>query len=424
MSAALAKHYDVVIAGGGLVGISLALALDRSSSGALDILVVESFSGAPAAPGAHTAPTYRARFDARATALSYGSRGILESLGAWQQLAAHAASISDIQVSERGHLGSVALNAAIRGWPALGYVVENAWLGQVLLSVARQRPRITWFNPARVSAINIGPGHAQVVIEAQGQTHNISAGLVAIADGADSSLRAALGIETRQIDYHSTALIATVSAGEAHAGRAFERFTDWGPMALLPLPEQGTGPSRLALVWTMKTAQADTLLKACDAEFLQTLQQRFGHRLGAFRKVGERASFPLRLSIAAEQVRRQIVLVGNAAHSLHPVAGQGFNLALRDVQSLAETLAAARSEGRALGDMAVLESYRTRQAFDQAKTVVFSDRVTALFERPQPVLGHLRRFGLIALDLNPALKNQFIDYSAGFHAGAAIGLPQ
>jgi len=411
-------HYDVVIAGGGMVGVSLALTLDRLAGGRLRLLLVEGFA---VPEGASATPVYRPSFDARATALSHGSRCILEQLGIWDTLSGHTTPITDIHVSERSHFGSVALNAASRGWPALGYVVENAWLGNVLLNALRQRPAITLLSPATVTGCAAGAEGAVATIECRGENRRVSAALIAIADGADSGLRDRLGIAATVSDYRQNAIIANVCCRQPHAGFAYERFTDWGPMALLPLAESADGETRMALVWTMPPERAERLLSASDGVFLNTLQQRFGQRQGQFLRVGQRQSFPLKLITADEQARRQLVLVGNAAHSLHPVAGQGFNLALRDVQRLAETVAESAARNERIGELAVLQRYLQRQAVDQWKTTLFSDRITALFE--QPLLGGLRRLGLLALDLNPSLKNSFIDQTAGYHAGAALGWP-
>jgi 2-polyprenyl-6-methoxyphenol hydroxylase-like FAD-dependent oxidoreductase len=177
----------------------------------------------------------------------------------------------------------------------------------------------------------------------------------------------------------------------------------------------------MALVWTMQSARAQELINNSDEKFLNTLQNRFGGRQGKFIQVGQRHCYDLKLTEASEQVRRQIVLIGNAAHSLHPVAGQGFNLALRDVQRLAEVVAHAAAQQESIGELSVLRRYREHQAADQSRTLLFSDRITALFERPGFIVGGLRHIGLLALDLNVELKNRFVDHTAGFHPGAALG---
>jgi 2-octaprenyl-6-methoxyphenol hydroxylase len=409
--------YDVVVAGGGMVGISFALALDHFNAGRLRILVVESF----ALPDSTDSAAPRPSFDARATALSHGSRRIFENIGVWPQLALHATAIYNIHVSERGRFGSATLETARRGWPALGHVVENARLGRVLLERLRQRPSISWLSPARVIECTPGPDHASVVVEHAGARHTVTAGLLSIADGANSGLRTRLGIGSTTHDYERQAIIATIGCSRPHAGWAYERFTDWGPMALLPLAPSAEGQARMALVWTMTGERAAPLLACSDGEFLDALQQRFGPRQGRFTRVGERTSYDLRLIAADEQIRQHVVLIGNAAHSLHPVAGQGFNLALRDVVRLAGILADATAAGAAPGELAVLQRYLARQAQDQRKTIFFSDRITALFEQPNAVAGAMRRLGLSALDLSIDGKNYFIDHTAGFHAGAALG---
>lgn len=408
--------FDVVIAGGGMVGASFALALDTLSNGALRIALVEGFP-IPVAPGSELRPS----FDARATALAHGSRLILERLGLWTALATHVSAITDIHVSERGRPGSAELAAAERGWEALGYVVENARLGQTLFAALRQRASISVINPATVTAVQPGRELATATIEQNSEQKQLSARLIVIADGAESGLRQRLGIAASVRDYRRQAIIANVSCERPHAGCAYERFTDWGPMALLPQRDGDDGKPRMALVWTMTAERAAELCEASDGLFLNTLQQRFGHRQGRFTRVGTRHRYDLRLVQAQEQVRRQIVLAGNAAHSLHPVAGQGFNLALRDLLRLAEVIAEASARSEAIGELNVLQRYLDRQRTDQWRTTLLSDRLPALFDSARGPLPHLRQLGLLALDLNPALKNLFVDHTAGFHPGAALG---
>ena len=418
----MSADYDVIIAGGGMVGISFALALERLSAGQLRILVVESFAIPAASANTNAAPAYRPSFDARATALSYGSRRIFENIGIWPLLETHASTIENIHVSERGHFGSATLHSAQRNWPALGYVVENAWLGNVLLNVLRLRPAITLMSPAKVVDCTPGEQHATVSIESDQQRRTFSTRLLSIADGANSNLRTRLGIGNTAHDYRRQAIIANISCSRAHAGWAYERFTDWGPMALLPLSDSESGQPRMALVWTMTDERAAPLLECSERGFLTALQQRFGQRQGQFIRVGERGSYDLKLVTADEQVRRQLVLIGNAAHSLHPVAGQGFNLALRDVLRLAKIIADAAAHNETIGELNVLQRYLAQQTSDQRKTILFSDRITALFEQPNLFAGGLRRIGLTTLDLNADWKNYFIDHSAGYQPGAALGI--
>lgn len=410
--------YDVIIAGGGMVGASLALQLSCQSDSALNILVVESF---PLPVAASAAPVYRPSFDARSSALSYGSRLILEKLGVWPALAEQLSVIKRIHVSERGSFGSAILEGADIGWPELGYVIENAWLGNVLLSALRQRENIKFCSPASVCSISPRQNGVDVGIDIKDDRQSLRTQLVVVADGADSGLRKQLGIEASVQNYRQTALIANVCFSQPHQGCAYERFTDQGPMALLPLTDSEQRQARSALVWTLADEQARRLSECDEAEFLATLQQRFGHRQGEFIRVGDRFSYPLKLVESQEQVRSGIVIMGNAAHSLHPVAGQGFNLALRDCARLSKVLVDARRRQQYLGDLSLLQGYREKQRFDQDKTVMFSDRVTALFSNRQLALSLLRNIGLLGLDITPALKQQFIVHAAGLHDGAAGG---
>ena len=411
--------YDVVIAGGGMVGASLALALSRASAATIKILVVESF---PLPPASSAGPVYRPSFDARSTALSYGSRSILEQLQLWPALAEHACAIDTIHVSEKGRLGSALMDAAAMSWPSLGYVIENAWLGNVLLSALREQANVEFCCPASVKKISHQAQGVSIDIDAVAdEPRKVSAQLVVVADGAQSALRKQLGIEATVDDYQQTALIANVCFSKAHQGVAFERFTDTGPMALLPLADSDRGEPRAALVWTNDHEQAAQLCIDDEIVFLQKLQQCFGHRLGQFTRVGERVSYPLMLTEAQEQFRSSVVVMGNAAHSLHPVAGQGFNLALRDCARLAELLAAAKKAGSGLGELTLLQQYFSRQADDQYKTVAFSDQLTRVFSLGQPV-PLLRSLGLVTMDSSPPLKQYFVRRAAGMHDGAAIGM--
>lgn len=411
--------YDIVIAGGGMVGASLALQLSCHSQQQLRILVVESFPVAE--KKSSEAPTYSPSFDARSTALSYSSQLILEPLGVWPLLAKHNAGIKSIHVSERGQPGSTIMHSEDVDWPALGGVVENAWLGNVLLNALHKNNNIEFLAPASVKSINPQQQGVELTVEQHDREKTIGAQLAIIVDGANSGLREKLGISTKEHNYQQAALVANVSFTKAHNGCAYERFTDQGPMALLPLSDSELSQPRSALVWSLPNDQAQYLLSCDEAEFLQTLQQRFGHRQGEFIRVGDRFSYPLKLVEAQEQVRSGIVVMGNAAHSLHPVAGQGFNLALRDCARLTQVLAQAYQQKHALGDLGLLQSYQQQQYLDQQKTITFSDQLPALFTRKQWALSLFRGLGLGVLDIAPPLKSQFIHHAAGLHDGAALG---
>jgi 2-octaprenyl-6-methoxyphenol hydroxylase len=237
--------------------------------------------------------------------------------------------------------------------------------------------------------------------------------LLVIADGAASGLREHLGVAVEEKSYGQHALIANIATAQPHQGCAFERFTDEGPLALLPLVPSAAGENRSALVWSLAPQQAQHLHQCPEHEFLAELKNRFGYRLGRMLEVGERHSYPLSLVYSREQVRQGIVVMGNAAHALHPVAGQGFNLALRDIASLAAALAEGLEEGRSPGDLAPLLVYQRRQQADQERTIQFSDRLPGLFMHSDPVLGVAREIGLSGLDVLAPLKKQFVRYAAG-----------
>ncbi len=411
------RSWDVVIAGGGLVGASLALALSRIGQGALKILVIEGFP----MPAAEAEPVYSSSFDARSTALSSGSLSIFEEFGIAGALAAHAARIQAIQVSDRGHFGSTLMRAEDQGWPALGYVIENAWLGRVLLSAMQQAAGVTTLSPATVDAAVYSGGTVQISLSGKDGEQTIDARLLVIADGAESKLRAALGIAARETDYHQCAVVANIAFDQPHHGCAYERFTADGPLALLPLPDAADGRARASLVWTLPPEGAEALSTASDAEFLAALQRSFGYRLGRLTRVGKRDIYPLKLIEATEQVRPGMVIAGNAAHALHPVAGQGFNLALRDAYRLAEAVVEAVDNGIAPGELTMLRRYVETQADDQAQTVMFSDRLIQIFGHHNPVVSVARNLGLVALDILPAAKRAFVAAAAGRSPGRATG---
>jgi 2-octaprenyl-6-methoxyphenol hydroxylase len=278
---------------------------------------------------------------------------------------------------------------------------------------------VEFVSPAAVTDITVLESSAVLTICEGDSSRVISTQLVAIADGADSGLRAKLGIAANVSDYHQCAVIANVATEKPHGGCAYERFTERGPLALLPLLPDEQGQSRSALVWTFPEAMAEQVMAWSDAEFLAELQRNFGYRLGRLRKVGQRNNFPLKLMQSEEQVRSHIAVLGNAAHSLHPVAGQGFNLALRDVACLSKLLAEAQLAGRNLGDMGLLQTYVQRQDIDQRVTTVFSDQLTHVFSNRKPVLSLVRNLGLLFLDVTPPAKSRFVARAAGIMPGSA-----
>ena len=325
------SRYDIVIVGGGMVGISLALLLaEQQHPWNVLLLEAQAYQQSDKAE-------YRPSFDARSTALSWSSRKIFEAAGLWPALQSQASHIKKIHVSDRGHIGLTRIDAQEAGVEALGYVVENRWIGLVLLEKLATTS-VEVLAPARVATIKPLKNSVRLTLEDSEQV--VESSLVVIADGANSKTAQKMGIHSNQQPYGQQGIIANIALDKPHDGVAYERFTDQGPMAMLPLPDY-QGRPRCALVWTEPAEKAEQLMTASDEEFLQCLQERFGYRLGMLQQVGERHAYPLSLTTSTEQVRRNLVVLGNAAHSLHPVAGQGFNLSLRDVAVLADVLGGA-----------------------------------------------------------------------------------
>ncbi len=405
--------YDILIIGGGMVGASLAIALRGQP---LRIGMVEA---APFRAAAQ--PSY----DDRAIALSQGSRRIFAAMGVWDTLAPAATPIERIHVSDQGHFGITRLDAREEGVEALGYVITGRALGQGLVEQAGRLHNLDLLSPARLCELKLGEDHATAVIERDGKREPITSALVVAADGGDSSVRRLLDIPVTEKDYHQTAIIANITPQRPHANVAYERFTPHGPLALLPL-DADDADNRCSLVWTHDPQRTEELLALDDAAFLGALQDAFGWRLGRLRKVGRRASYPLRLVRAREQIRPRLALIGNAAHTLHPIAGQGFNLGLRDVAALAQVLADAHHGGRDLGELTVLQDYARWREGDHRKVIGFTNALVHTFSNRLPPLSICRNLGLLATDVVPPLKHALARNAMGI-AGRlprlARGLP-
>jgi 2-polyprenyl-6-methoxyphenol 4-hydroxylase len=397
------NKFDITIVGGGMVGISLALLLAKQQR--WKVLVIESQTIKDLDNS-----DYSSSFDARSTALSWSSRCIFQKMGIWSKIEQHAQAISTIHVSDRGHFGLTRLEANEAGVDALGYVVENSWLGSVLIQQAIDSD-ISLKSDTAIKSINPKSESMALEIENDGNKQLINSRLLVVADGANSACAKMLGIHQHRKAYKHSAIIANISLEQPHQKIAYERFTDQGPMAMLPLTDFKNA-HRCALVWTQPTQQADTLMASDDEDFLNQLQLRFGHRLGQFKAVGERVVYPLALSTSEEQVRRRLVVVGNAAHSLHPVAGQGFNLSLRDIECLAQCLG-DQPEHADIGELEPLLSYQTKRTQDQSNTLLFTDNLTKLFGLSSSMVALGRNSGLLMMDLVPTMRNQFAHFGMG-----------
>ncbi len=394
--------FDIAIVGGGMVGASLALALADSP---WRVALIE-----PQAPDAQG----HSSFDLRTTALGNASRKIFEQLGIWRQIQAHIAPIHHIHVSEAGRMAFARLNAKELGLPALGYVVPNRQLGQALWQRLANAPQVTTWIGAKVTAARFHCNPVQ--LELQGATvGQLRAKLVVAADGALSELRAASGIGIETVDYDQCAVVASLSTDRANDGTAYERFTSDGLMALLPT-QTAAGAAWRTLIWAVPKDAAQELLQLDPAEFLRRWQRSFGWRAGRAVALGERQSYPLTMRQSQTLVHPRLVLIGNAAQAQHPVAGQGFNLALRDVAELVDALHGPTSlqGGGDPGAMQLLAGYAAAREADRRGVVRFTDALVRGFQDAHPAAAFARRAGLLCFDLLPPAKQALARVSLGF----------
>jgi 2-octaprenyl-6-methoxyphenol hydroxylase len=402
-----ALEVDVAVVGGGMVGASLAVALIGTG---VRLLLVEAVPF-----GANAQPS----FDERNTALGNASRRIFEGLGVWEMIASAAAPIRAIHVSDAGRFGSARLVAGEQGIDAFGYVVPNRSLGAALWGRLAAAADVQLRVPGQVEGVAIEAGGVRFEVAAAGRREAVTARLVVAADGAHSQIRSAAGIEAAVEDYQQVAVVANVACDTPPDGIAYERFTPAGPLAVLPLAD-GT----LSVIWACRRDEAPRVLALDDAAWLGELQSRFGWRAGRFVRAGRRASYPLKLTRAASPVATRTVLIGNAAQALHPVAGQGFNLGLRDAAMLAEVIAG--SAGSDAGAPALLERFAAWRARDRSGVTRFTDGLVRLFGDQRFAVPLLRNLGLLLFDVTPPAKSALSRVSLGFGGPVprlARGLP-
>jgi 2-octaprenyl-6-methoxyphenol hydroxylase len=391
--------YDLIIVGGGLVGASLACALRTTG---LRIAILE------AAPWFTESrpPSY----DDRIIALSYTSYRIFSGMKIWDNIAPQAIPIKHIHVSDQGHFGFTHLDRKDLGISALGYVVSARSMGQTLQK-ALASSSIDILAPAQLLEINNLDKIVEIKIKKDKQFQTLQTSLLVAADGGRSKVRQYLGIPSHEIDYRQTAVIANVTLEYPHQNTAYERFTPSGPLALLPWQNNDC-----SLVWTCKSDQTDTVMGFDEQTFLKTLQQQFGWRLGRFRQVGQRHTYPLRLVRTQQHTAPRVVVIGNAAHTLHPVAGQGLNLGLRDVASLAEVIMESIKAGTDIGHESSLNRYEAWQIPDQQRIATLTNTFIQIFSNTFPPLAMARNLGLLITDALPPLKKQFVRQMVGLNS--------
>lgn len=394
---------DIAIIGGGMVGITAALLLAQRLPH-LRIGLLEQYDLSP------RAQPFQPSFDQRATAIAAGSFEALAWLGLESALATVSGAIKSVQVSDKGHWGKLCIQAEDYQLDNVGLVVPNAALGQCLLEKLCASP-VQKLAPVSVQKLTpLSPGYAIELADSR-----VRARLVLLADGTDECLKKSLGLGQKRTDYGQLAVIANLQLEQPHHNRACERFTAKGPMALLPLAD----PHQCALVWTLPAAQ-QALAAADDAEFLQAVQQQFGYSRGNFIRAGRRDCYPLALIEAREPVRSHLALLGNAAHFLHPVAGQGFNLSVRDLLVLADCLARNLREGgiERLGELTWLQAYQDERAQDQWLTIQYSHQLVSWFSSDRWYHYLPRQLGLLAVKALPQLKHWLAEQSMGRELGA------
>jgi 2-octaprenyl-6-methoxyphenol hydroxylase len=404
------QEYDVAIVGGGMVGASFALALRDTG---LRVLLIE---GIPADSARQPS------FDERTTALGNGSRQIFESLGVWASMAGESAAIRSIHVSDAGRFGVARLVAEEQCVEAFGYVVPNRVIGRVLWEHLRASPNITLAVPAKLVDAALREDGVELELSTEGGSRRVRAAVAVAADGAGSVLRASAGIDAGVEDYDQVAIVVNAATDRPHVGEAFERFTPSGPLAVLPV----AGGS-YAVVWAVRPDRAAALMALNDSAFAAELLDAFGWRAGRWSKIGKRNTYPLSLSRANQTVSGRVVLIGNAAQALHPVAGQGFNLGLRDAATLAEMLARLPADGAQPPDFTeLLGSFAAWREEDRKGVTRFTDSLVKLFGSERPGLGMVRNFGLLLFDLSPTAKRALSRVSWGFASRMprlARGLP-
>lgn len=382
---------DVLIVGGGPVGLCLALGLAQRGA---KITLVEAVEPEPGAANS---------FDGRVLALSEGSRVILQNLGVWQNLLPFVTDIQHVHVSQQGYLGLTLMHAEEMDVPALGYSIRASDLGQVLWSAVRAVASIDVRCPAKVTGFEQQDDLVKIELEQTNQIYHLNARLIVGADGTDSQVRKTLGLPLQQKDYGAWAILAQVETEQPHQNWAFERFTVDGPVALLPLETHAH-----KLVYVAPKADYQALLALSDADFIQAFVAKMGERFGRYANISARVAYPLKETYVEKVVVGRAVLMGNASHTQHPVAAQGLNLGLRDVEDFLQGL---QPDLLNMTDAAFLQTYEQQRRRDHKKVMGLTDSLIRIFEHPSPLVGHARGLAMMALQAMPKLKKRLARFS-------------
>lgn len=386
--------YDIVIIGGGMVGTALACALGNSS---LKIALLDR--APPAAPDAD--------HDQRVSAITLASQSLFENIGTWDGMVRRRVSpVREMQVWSEGGSGAIHFKAAEIGEPCLAWIIENRVIQTALIDRLHQFTNVHYLCPVEVADITLADNGTTVTLK---DDRTLSAKLLVGADGADSAVRRAAGIETQSLNLHQKGIVATVTTEKPHTQTARQRFLTTGPLAFLPLDE----PHSCSIVWSADMARADQLLALDEAAFIPELQRAFGESLGKVQTIGPRAGFPLALSHAKSYTAPHLALVGDAAHTVHPLAGQGVNLGFLDAATLAEVLLDAVAKQRDVGAHAVLRRYERWRKGDNLAMISITGGFKYLFGNDFPVVSQLRNFGLELTNAATPVKNFIMRRASG-----------
>lgn len=425
------QFFDIIISGGGLSGGLMALSLadlTKTDGSLLSIAIIEAnkpelstLAGQKAELNTHTSPL----FDDRVLALSHASANYLDRVGVWQHISNDACAIDKIDISDRGHYGKARLEAKDHGVSALGYVIAMAKIGQGQLTVLACKKNVHWFTPDTISAIDWQPNSklntnfnnelaSNIVNVTLNSGDVLQTSLLLGCDGVNSPCRKLANIDVNKSDYQQVALIANVATKKAHNNKAFERFTEFGPIAMLPLVTLNSSQSRCSLVWTMPAEQSEELLAHNNEEFSQQLELAFGSWLGEITQVGKRDVYPLVLLHAKQQTYHRMALIGNASHTIHPIAGQGFNLGLRDVQLMANLVTKQLQNNADIGSFTLLNDYAKKRAKDQKQIITLTDSLVTLFSNNLPPLVAGRNISLKIMNYLQPMKKTLVNKLMGY----------
>lgn len=407
--------YDVVISGGGLTGCLAALSLcecKKSNGDALKIAIVENHSHAT------TANTLQSNFDDRVLALSHSTVAYLKKLELWN-FGQGSTPIETIHISDQGHYGKARVYAKEHQVSALGHVIEMSVLGAGLIKALTKKSNVTWFNPDSISHINWEANQVDITLDSGDQ---LSAQLLLGCDGANSACRRFANIASQSTPYAQSALITNITPEFPHENIAYERFTDSGPIAVLPLSSI-EGKPRCSVVWTLTPEMEQAMKTQSEKTLKPLLEQSFGHWLGKIKHMGKCDIYQLNLVQAEQQVHHRMVLLGNASHTIHPIAGQGFNLGVRDVEQLTASIKQLLGEAKLvttetndadLGSLGYLMAYAEARQRDHRTIITLTDSLVTLFSNKHFPLVMSRNIGLKALNYITPFKDAFVKKTMGY----------